>query len=203
MRRPIRLTFLFVTGAILVAACGSSGGGGGGSSASPAGSAAASSASSQPSPAASAATSQDPGASDAASAEPSTGSGGGGGTAADACALLTTDEVASTIGVASTTSELGPGEPSYCTYRTADDIAAAVSLARVNGLVGFQVFEAEEGAIVKPGIGDKAIFSPSTETLFIRKGNVVVGITAGEGSAGAAQREEWSTALGQLADDRM
>jgi hypothetical protein len=117
--------------------------------------------------------------------------------------LLTTAEVASTLGVASTTNELVPGEPSYCTYRNGADIAAAVSLTRVGGLVGFSAFETEAGAIVVPGIGDKAVFSPSTETLFIRKGDAVVGITAGQGDAGAAQRQEWATALGQLAGGRI
>ena len=201
MRRSIGLPAWLMAASIAVAACGSGGtspSAGASAAASSAASAAASSgASTQPSSAASGAP-----ASTAASpaASPAASTGGG---ATGPCDLITTDEVASALGVSGVTSTPSDGVVAYCMYNAGADIAAATSWTKSGGSVAFGAFAQEAGAIQVPGIGDQAVFSPSTETLFILKGDAVVGITAGQGDAGAAKRQEWATALGKLAAGRM
>ncbi len=198
MRRSIGLSAWLIAASIAVAACGS-GGSSPSAAASPAASSAASAAassaaSSQPSSAAS-------GAPASAAASPAASTGGGGATGP--CDLLTTDEVGSALGVSGVTSTPTDGVVAYCMYNAGSDIAAATSWTKSGGSVAFGVFAQEEGAVQVPGIGDQAVFSPSTETLFILKGDAVFGITAGQGDAGPAQRQEWATALGKIAAGRM
>lgn len=144
-----------------------------------------------------------PGATDTPAAGTPVPTTAGGGGASDACALITAEEVASVVGVASTTTEPLAGEPSYCSYRSGTDLVAATSYGKTNAEAVYGAFAGEAGATVVSGIGDKAVFSPSTATLFIVKGQSIVGITAGAGSTPTEQRLEWAKQLGAIAADRL
>jgi hypothetical protein len=104
------------------------------------------------------------------------GSGGSGGSAATACNLITTDELGATLPASGVTAEPMTGEPSYCTYSAGGATVAATSFASANAEGTFGVFAAEDGAVQVP-LGDKAVFSPSTNTLFVLKGGKVFGLT--------------------------
>jgi hypothetical protein len=136
------------------------------------------------------------------SAAASTGGGGGGG-ASDACGLITADEVATIMGVASATAEATAGDPSYCNYRSDDAFLVATSFGTQNAELVYGAYEGEEGAAAVSGIGDKAVFSPSLATLFFVKGENIVGITAGDGSMGIGDRQDLAEQLGAIAAGRL
>lgn len=141
-----------------------------------------------------------PGASEGAAA-----SQGGGGGGSDACGLITTDEVASVLGVSGTNADPTPGTTnSYCHY-TATDLSASVFTAMITADAGvaFGVYENEAGATKVSGIGDKAVYSPSTATLFILKGSHLAGITAGTGAMSEEERLALEKQLGTIAAGRL
>jgi hypothetical protein len=143
---------------------------------------------------------------DPASAAPSAGSSTGAGGAAEACDLLTADEVGGVIATAIASTESVAGEPSYCQYLDAAGMPqAATSYTRQAQPISWQIWADEEGAVELDVPGVEAVFSPSTETVYLHKGDAIVGITAGLG-AGATptdQRREWATELARIAATRM
>ncbi len=140
-----------------------------------------------------------PGASQAAaSAAASTGGGGG---AAIACDLITTGEVATVMGVASTEAESVPGEPSYCSYRSDGQLVAATSFSTETAETVWAAYGNDGPAV--SGLGDKAVFSNSTGTLFFVKGDAIMGITAGPGSMAADERQALAEQLGAFAAGRL
>ena len=131
------------------------------------------------------------------------GSGGSGGSAAGACDLITADEVGSVLGASGVTSEATAGEPSYCSYSAAGAAVAATSFATQNAEMMYGAFAGEEGAVQVPGLGDKAVFSPSTGTLFLLKGGKVMGISLAGTDLDQAARIELMRKLGTFAAGRM
>jgi hypothetical protein len=119
------------------------------------------------------------------------------------CGLITAEELASVMSATNVTTEAIAGDPSYCSYRAAGVLVAATSYDTKNADVVFPSFAAEAGATVVSGIGDKAVFSPSTATLFIVKGSKIVGITAGAGTMPIEQRLDLSKQLGAIAAGRL
>jgi hypothetical protein len=180
----------------LVVACG-----GGGNATTGPGSSAATSGPTQ------AASSEQPGstATDAPGETPGeTQSDGGGGGAADACALVTADEAGTILGLSGVTTELTPGDFSYCFYRDSTGGAVgATSYTAHGGASTFAAWQGGSGAQAVDGIGDDAVFDPSSATLFVLKGDAIMGITAGISSDSEADRLEWAKAFGQIAADRM
>lgn len=177
MARPPVLAVAILGVALVVVACdgSSSPAASDGSSPSPAASAAASTAASSPSPSAA-----------GASTQPSTGPGG----AAAACDLITANEAAGVLGVPIASTSGQPGEPSYCQYVGSDGAwHAATSLTHDASPITWDTFADEAGAIVLDVPGAEAVFSPSTETVIVRKGTTMLGITAGVG-AGVTPTEE-------------
>ena len=142
---------------------------------------------------------------DAADATPGdTQSGGGGGGASDACALVTAEEAGTILGQSGVTTELTPGDFSYCFYRDATGGAiGATSYTAHGGATSFAAWKGGSGAQPVDGIGDDAVFDPSSATLFILKGDAIMGITAGIGSDAEAQRLDWAKQFGAIAADRM
>ena len=125
------------------------------------------------SPAAPDATAAAPGATDA----PPPPAGGAG--TEDPCGLATIEEVSSALGVDVVEAEAQTGDDTtYCNYRTADGTSVmALSFSRGQTFV-FDSFKNASDAIPVPGIGDDAVFS--SDTLFIKRGDAVVGIQAGQ-----------------------
>jgi hypothetical protein len=144
-----------------------------------------------------------PGATDTPAAGTPIPTTAGGGGASDACGLITAEELASVMSATNVTTEPVAGDTSYCTYRAAGVLVAATSYNLTNADVVFPSFAGEAGATVVSGIGDKAVFSPSTATLFIVKGSKIVGITAGAGTMPIEQRLDLSKQLGAIAAGRL
>ncbi|HEX4897040.1 MAG TPA: hypothetical protein VFV53_01625 [Candidatus Limnocylindrales bacterium] len=132
------------------------------------------------------------------------GGGGGGGGAGDACALVTADEAGGVLGISGVTTELTPGDFSYCFYRdSAGDAVIASTYMGRGGAGTFAVWKAGAGVQQVDAIGDEAIFDPSTATLFVLKGDAILGIAAGISSDSEAQRLDWAKALAEIATGRM
>ena len=138
---------------------------------------------------------------DATPAETTSGGGGGGG---DACELVTAEEAGTILGVNGVTTELTPGDFSYCIYRdAAGDATGASSYTARGGAAIFGVWKSGAGVQDIDGIGDDAVFDPSSATLFVSKGDAVFGISAGISSDSEAQRLEWAKEFGAIAAGRM
>lgn len=191
LRRPA----LGLAVALTLAACG----GGSASPSSPASSSAASEA-----PASQAAT-DEPGGSSQAPAETQSGGGGGGGTAVDACGLVTTDEIGGVVGESGMTIGMNtPGDVSYCIYSKADGSAyVASSWMKQGGGGSFAIWKSGAGVQDVDGIGDDAVWDPSSATLVVLKGDAIVSITAGDSTIDEAERLDWSKAIAEFAIGRM
>ncbi len=132
------------------------------------------------------------------------GGGGGGGGAAAACDLITADEASSVMGVGNLTAESTPGDTSYCIYSGADSaavVATSYNASNANDIMG--AFGGQAGVTEVSGIGDRALWDSNSATLFVAKGDAVIGITAGDGSMDIAQRQDFSEQLGAIAAGRM
>jgi hypothetical protein len=140
------------------------------------------------------------------SAAPTAGASTGAGGAGEACDLLTADEIGTVIGTSIASTESVAGEPSYCQYLDADGMPqVATSYARQAQEFAWQMWAQEDGAVQVDVPGAEAVFSPSTETVYLRKGDAIVGVTAGLG-AGATptdQRRAWATELAAIVATRM
>jgi hypothetical protein len=187
--------------AVLVAACG----GGGTTSSGP--SQAASSnpsqgASTEPSTAASAAASE---AAPSASAAASPAASQGGGTSVgDACELVTAAEAAQIMGLASTTTMATPGDVSYCLYGDpSGGAAAATSFMSRGGSGAFTVWKTSAGVQQIDGLGDDAVFDPSSATLLMLKGDAIFSVSAGTGADDESQRLDWEKAFAEKALSRL
>jgi hypothetical protein len=155
-------------------------------------------------PGASSGASHVPGTSQAASQSsgPGASQGGGGGTS-NACDLITAAEAASVTGVASTTAQGSGDDPFYCSYISDGQPVVLTSLISTGADSIYATYAAEQGATLVSGIGDKAVFSPSTFSLYIVKGGRLMGISAGTGSLTQDQRLDLEKQLGTIAAGRL
>ena len=137
--------------------------------------------------------------------ETGTGGGGGGGATSTACQLVTVDEAGGVLGQDGLTVTMdSPGDVSYCIY--SDSAGAAIiasSLMTRGGSGAFSAWKAGAGVQQVDGLGDDAVFDPSSATLLVLKGDAIFSVTAGDGSQAEAQRIEWSKALAEIAIGRM
>jgi hypothetical protein len=142
-------------------------------------------------------------------AEPSPGAtqggGGGGGGAASACELATPEEVGNVLGASGVTVTMdSPGTPSFCIYSDASGAAiASTSLTAEGGGAAFGLWKSGAGVETVDGLGDDAVFDPSTASLLVLMGDAILSIAAGEGTADEAQRLAWARAIADLALGRM
>ncbi len=181
---------------VLAVACG----GGGAASAGPTGA----DTSSQPTQAASSDLAGSQGPTDAPGKTAGPTQGGGGVGDADACSLLTATEAGSTLGKTGVTTDLTPGAFSYCMYRDpSGDILAASAYTARGGRASFDIWKASSGVQAVSGVGDEAVFDPSTATVFVIKGDALYSVTAGIGSDVEADRRAWGTALAKIAVGRI
>lgn len=200
MRQSPGLTRTLIAATVVLTAAMSAACGGGGTASSaqpPAASAPAGAPTSAPA-ASEAAPSQ---AGQASGAPPDPGSGG---TAADACGLVTVEEASGVIGGGAYTSAPIPGDPSYCTYTTAEGfIPLMTSLGQKDAKAGYDTWASASDSVKVSGVGDGALWVPTLATLLVLKGDRVLGITAGQGSDDDAKRQEWAKALALIAIARM
>ncbi len=149
-----------------------------------------------------------PVATEAPVATQSGGGGGGDAFAGDPCSLLTADEVGGILGGSGWTSQGFPvqGGSGQCLYTKADGSSlAAISITTgVNMPIVWDAYAANTSDVASvAGIGDEAIFSTSTESLFFLKGATMVGITAGTGSDGYDLRLQHAKEMGAIVDGRL
>lgn len=133
-----------------------------------------------------------------------TPTGGGGSTAGSACELATADEIGAVVGATLSVSMDSPGDVSYCIYGdSAGSGLVATSLMARGGSAAFGIWKTGAGVQQVDGLGDDAVFDPSTATLLVLKGDAVFTVTAGEGTEAEAQRLSWSEAIAEIAIGRM
>ena len=129
------------------------------------------------------------------------GDGSSGGGAATACDLITADEVATVMSVDSVEVESVEGIVSYCSYTSGGASVVATSYSAQDAEMVWASYQ-NDGPSVS-GLGDKAVFSESSGTLFIVKGDSYVGITAGTGDMDPADRQALEEQLGAIAVGRL
>lgn len=105
------------------------------------------------------------------------------------------------MSVDSVEAESAPGTTSYCSYTSNGETVVATSFSASDGEMVWAAYQ-NDGPSVS-GIGDKAVFSESSGTLFVIKGSAVIGITAGTGEMDPADRQDLEEQLGAIAVGRL
>jgi hypothetical protein len=126
------------------------------------------------------------------------GSGGG-----SACDLLTADEAGTVLGIAGLDTVDTPGEVSSCIYANADGAVVGTTYTPRGGDGLFSVYLSGGGMQSISGVGDGALFDPSSATLIVRKGDSLFAISAGTGRETEEQRLDWAKQLAAIAVGRM
>lgn len=151
-------------------------------------------------------TSEAPGATPTTAPEATPGETQSGGTASgDACDLASPDEVGGVVGEDGLVVGMNtPGDVSYCIYNTgAGDAFVATSWMKRGGSGSFSIWKSGAGVQEVDGLGDDAVFDPSSATLLVLKGDAIFSVTAGDGSVGESQRLDWSKGIAEIAIGRM
>ena len=115
------------------------------------------------------------------------GGGGGGGTAETACDLLTAEEAATNLGTGALTAT--PDElagQTFCDYRLASAESVLTTYMQTGGAQMWSVFESSLTTDPVSGLGDKAMFEPSTKLLFVLKGDTLFNVFAADITLDAA-----------------
>jgi hypothetical protein len=124
---------------------------------------------------------------------------GGIGTTAAACELITPEEVAAALGTGALTSTGGQvGPQTFCDYRTASGDAVMTSYMQPGAGGMWSVFEGSLQTEPVSGLGDKAMFEPSTKLLFVLKGDTFFNVfiaTVGLAAADALEQEKRLAAI--------
>ena len=157
--------------AMVVAACA-----GGTATSAPAGTQAAGSPSADAAASTGTPTAVAPGETTPATASPTTGGSGSG---ADACGLVTADEMGTAIGLTGLTQTLVPGPPDTCSYVRDGSPTAALVLTGENADLVYGAMAADAASTEVPGIGDKALYSDTTQTFLVQKGTQLLTIAIG------------------------
>ena len=120
------------------------------------------------------------------------------------CDLVTTDEMASALGTGTMTQSYFPGPPDTCDYRVDGTPMAALVLldAGNGGGMIYDTMKADPDSKEIAGIGDRALFSSSTGTFLVLKGDRLVTITLTASLDDAARLEAFkriaTSAAGRL-----
>ncbi len=141
-----------------------------------------------------------PGAAEApAATQAPAATGAGVGSATSACELLSVEEAAASLGTAPLTATPGSlGGQTFCDYRTSSGEAVLTSYMQLGAGQMWAVFESSLETDPVSGIGDKAMFEPSTKLLFVLKGDTFFNIFVADPSLDAAAALEKEKALAQL-----
>ncbi|MFN8638779.1 MAG: hypothetical protein U0360_04820 [Dehalococcoidia bacterium] len=121
-----------------------------------------------------------------------------GATASDACGLITADEVGRVMGATGVKAESQPelAGATYCIYHSADGNSVAATSYLKAGATAYSAFSAS--STPQAGVGDRAQWDPSSESLMVLKGQGVMVITAGDGSMPTARRIELAKQLAAI-----
>jgi hypothetical protein len=126
-------------------------------------------------------------------------SGGGGGTATEACQLISGDEAGTALGTAALMSVGGAvGPQTYCDYRTASGETVFTTYMQPGAGQLWAVFESSLTTDPVSGLGDKAMFEPSTKILFVLKGETFFNVFVGTVGLSAAEALEQEKKLAQI-----
>ena len=132
------------------------------------------------------------------------GGNGGGEFTGGPCSLLSTDEVAGVLGGSGWTAQETPmaGGSGGCIFESGDslNIAAISVTSGVNTPTLWAVYSNLPATEIQQvsGIGDSAVWVTSSDTLFVLKGQTLVGVNAGTGEAADADRLAWAKSLGGI-----
>jgi hypothetical protein len=124
-----------------------------------------------------------------------TQSGGGGGIAKTACELLTPEEAARELGTGPLTAEGGElAGQTYCDYRESG-ATVLTTYMQPNAEQLWGVYETSLQADPVAGIGDKALYEPSTKLLLVLKGSTFFNIFIAEFTLSSEEALEKSKVL--------
>jgi len=112
-----------------------------------------------------------------AATQGSGGGGGGGGGSSTVCSLVTGQEMAMSLHLASLTTEALLGPPDTCGYRQDTTLVAAIVLTPVGGDIAYTALAGDSGAQTVTGIGDKAVYLEAQQLLGFMKGGKLVVLT--------------------------
>jgi hypothetical protein len=116
---------------------------------------------------------------------------------------VTGDEMAGILGVAVAT-QVVAGPPDTCDIQSADGapLAAIVWMQQGGGLA-FDAWASSTGITEIPGIGERAIYEPSSQLILVKKGDQVVTVAVfDDGSGSPEARQELQTKIAQAAAGR-
>lgn len=125
---------------------------------------------------------------------------------AGACLLATSEEAeqaASIIGVGALQTESGTGNETTCAYSDGGGTVLRLTWTKAGADAALAAVRATPGVEVVSGLGDEALYEPSTHTLHVRVGDAVVAIVASPAGATSAQRREAAEAIGALVAGRI
>ena len=128
----------------------------------------------------------------------------GGGAAVEACGLITGAEAATALGTAELTSVGGAvGPQTYCDYRTASGEAVFTTYMQPGAEQLWGVFESSLTTDPVSGIGDKAMFEPSTKILFVLKSGTFFNVYVATVGLSEAEALEQAKKLAQVMVGRL
>lgn len=128
-----------------------------------------------------------------------------GGAAAGVCELVTTDELATLLGVPSVKVTVFRGPPDSCSVEDDSGIPmAAWSYSTSNSQAVYDALVLPGQSVVVPGLGDRAAFVDNTG-LLVLKGDamLVVGVMNGSGDLSEDEQMELQKKIADLALRRM
>ena len=121
------------------------------------------------------------------------------GTATSACELLTVEEAAGSLGTGPLTATPGSlAGQSFCDYRTAAGEAVLTSYMQPGAAQLWGIWESSLQTDPVTGIGDKAMYEPSTKLLFVLKGDTFFNVYVADVTLDAAAALEKEKALAQI-----
>jgi hypothetical protein len=138
-----------------------------------------------------------------ASAQPSAAASTGGGTAGTVCDLVTSDELAGILGVPVTTRVVA-GPPDTCDIQANDAPVAAIVWTPQGGGFAFDAYASGGGVTDIPGIGDRAIYEPTSQLVLVKKGDQSVSVAIfDDGSRSEDERIELQKQIALIAAGRI
>lgn len=134
---------------------------------------------------------------------PTTGGGGGGGGVADVCALVTPAELETIFGFSPIKTQVLAGPPDTCDVQYQDAPIAAWVYTSAQGKFAFEAIASNSEASQVSGIGDRAVYLPSSQLLIVLKGDATTSISVYDSSRPEADWEKLRESIAKIAAGRM
>ena len=136
-----------------------------------------------------------------------TQAGGGGTYSGKVCDLISAGEIASILGVSGATGTETPisngSGGCYWLDASGSPVIAISVLVGVSSLDVWNTYKSQPDTVLIPGVGDGAGFIPTAQTVFVVKGNVLVGIQAGGPGSTAEVRQAKGTEFAKVIAARL